>query len=70
MIDTKEVRNKIGLTQQAMADLMGVHKQTWIKWERLERKPDMAAVRLMAVLSWLYDKKLLKRLIAHLHKPV
>lgn len=49
----REARQTLGLSQQKMADACGVHKQTWIKWERGERCPDRAALRLIAALLYL-----------------
>jgi len=52
-----EARKKLGLSQQEMAHFMGVHYMTWRKWERCERRPDNAAVRLMALLCWLHENR-------------
>lgn len=51
-----EARQKLGLSQQEMAQSMNVHYMTWRKWEREERKPDNAAVKLMRVLVWLHEQ--------------
>lgn len=51
-----EARQKLGLSIEEMARAMGVHRQTWVKWERGERRPDNAAVQLMHLLSWLHEK--------------
>jgi DNA-binding transcriptional regulator YiaG len=64
----KKIREELGLTQLQMSELMGIHRQTWIKWERGERKPGRAALRLMAVLLWLCKEKLISHLIKHLSK--
>ena len=48
-----DARKWLGLSVNEMAGLMGVHRQTWVKWERGERVPDNAAVRLMQLLCWL-----------------
>jgi len=52
-----DVREKLGLSQREMAQAMGVHPMTWSKWERGERRPDNAAMRLMELLCWLRDKR-------------
>jgi DNA-binding transcriptional regulator YiaG len=36
---------------------MGVHRETWAKWERGERRPDNAATQLMRLLCWLREKR-------------
>lgn len=48
-------RRKLGLSYATMARVCGVHRQTWIKWERGEREPDNAACRLMEILEILQD---------------
>ena len=52
-----EVRKELGLSVEEMAQAMGVHRQTWVKWERGERKPDNAATRLMHLLCWLHENR-------------
>jgi len=52
-----EARKKLGLSIVEMARAMGVHRQTWTKWERGERQPDKAALQLMRLLCWLHDKR-------------
>lgn len=51
----KEARLRLGLSQQAMSTAMGVHRQTWVKWERGERTPDNAALRLIEALQFMFD---------------
>ncbi|MBA1447058.1 MAG: helix-turn-helix domain-containing protein [Gammaproteobacteria bacterium] len=51
-----ETRQKLGLSQKEMASAMGVHVMTLSKWERGERKPDNAALKLMSLLVWLHDR--------------
>lgn len=56
MVNPKEARLRLGLTQQAMADAMGLtSKHTWVKWERGERAPNAAAQQMMAALIWMKD---------------
>lgn len=43
----KELRRRLGLTQQGMADRLGVHLRTYQQWEYGRRKPRAAAVRLI-----------------------
>jgi transcriptional regulator with XRE-family HTH domain len=55
-IDPKQARIRLGLTQQAMADAMGLtSKHTWIKWERGERAPSAAARQMMYVLLYIQE---------------
>lgn len=53
----KETRSKLGISVAEMARAMGVHRDTWGKWERGERRPDNAATRLMGLLCWLHDNR-------------
>jgi DNA-binding XRE family transcriptional regulator len=55
-----EARSKLGLSIAEMASLMGVHRDTWGKWERGQRQPDQAAVRLMQTLVWIAENGLLE----------
>ena len=50
-----EIRKQLGLSRREMTIAMGVHPGTWEKWERTERKPDRAAVKLMALLCLLHQ---------------
>jgi DNA-binding transcriptional regulator YiaG len=50
-INPKEARLKLGLNQSQMARLMGVHRSTWVKWERGERRMNAAAVELLRRLT-------------------
>ena len=52
----KEARLTLGLNQSEMAAACGVHRSTWVKWERGEREPDAAAVRLIDVLLWIRER--------------
>lgn len=52
-----EIRKQLGLSQAEMAKAMGVHVMTLSKWERGERKPDNAALKLMSLLVWLQDHR-------------
>jgi DNA-binding transcriptional regulator YiaG len=47
MTDPKQARLVLGLNQKQMATAMGVHRQTWVKWERGERRMNAAAVKLL-----------------------
>ena len=57
--ELKEARLRLGLSQQAMSVAMGVHRQTWVKWERGERQPDQAALTLVEALQFMSDRQCL-----------
>ena len=59
----KEARLRLGLSQQAMSAAMGVHRQTWVKWERGERTPDNAALRLIAALQFMFERGFLAEFV-------
>lgn len=50
-----ETRQKLGLNASEMARLMGVHRETWAKWEDGRREPNEAAKTLMGVFAWMHD---------------
>lgn len=52
-----EARQTLGLSREEMARAMGVHRETWAKWERGERRPDNAAAQLMTLLCWLHENR-------------
>jgi len=54
--ELKEARLRLGLSQQAMSAAMGIHRQTWVKWERGERSPDHAALRLIEALQFMLER--------------
>jgi DNA-binding transcriptional regulator YiaG len=54
--ELKEARLRLGLSIQQMAGAMGVHRQTWTKWERGERAPDNAALRLIEALQFMSER--------------
>ena len=56
-MNPSEVRQTLGLSIEEMALAMGVHRQTWVKWERGERRPDNASAQLMRLLCWLHEKR-------------
>jgi len=47
MIDVKTLRNRLGLTQTALADRLGVDQSLISKWENGERTPDGPALILL-----------------------
>ncbi len=58
-----ETRESLGLNQEAMSVLMGVHRQTWVKWERGENRMPHVARRLCGVLKWMHEKKYLEEFL-------
>lgn len=54
--ELKEARLRLGLNIQQMSDAMGVHRSTWTKWERGERSPDNAALRLIEALQFMFER--------------
>jgi transcriptional regulator with XRE-family HTH domain len=42
-----------------MAEAMGVHRNTWLKWERGEQQISAAPARLIQVFLWLNSKNML-----------
>lgn len=44
-VDIKELRKRTGMTQQQMANRMGVAKQTVHRWEIGQSKPSQLAIR-------------------------
>lgn len=48
--DLKKWRERLNLSPQGMAQYVGVPHNTWIKWERGERKPPASALALFQVL--------------------
>ena len=52
-INPKNARLTLGLNQTEMAKAMGVHRGTWLKWERGEQDISAAPYRLMlSLLLW------------------
>lgn len=53
--DMKQCRLRLSLSIADMARALGVHRQTYVKWERGEQKPPAVAIRLVKTLLWLHD---------------
>jgi transcriptional regulator with XRE-family HTH domain len=58
-INPKQARENLGLNQTQMAEAMGVHRNTWLKWERGEQQISAAPARLIQVFLWLNSKNML-----------
>jgi DNA-binding XRE family transcriptional regulator len=65
----KDARLRLGFTVNQMAFAMGVHRQTWIKWEREEQNPSASTMRLILVLLWLQEKGLLVKCVKNVGNP-
>ena len=52
----KEKRERLGLKQSDMARLMGVHRQTYVSWERGEKQMSAAPARLLEMIEDLSAK--------------
>ena len=51
-IDFSGVHDQLGLTKADTARAMGVHYQTFIKWQRGEQKPPAVAMQMARALLW------------------
>lgn len=69
VIEPKEARLRLGLSPNQMAYAMGVHRQTWVKWERGERQPDRAAIRLIDALQFMQKRGCLDDFISMMSAP-
>jgi transcriptional regulator with XRE-family HTH domain len=45
------LRKSLGLSQQQAAKLLNISKNTWIRWEHKQFKPDELALELLPVLA-------------------
>jgi transcriptional regulator with XRE-family HTH domain len=52
-------REILGMNQSTMAAAMGVHRNTWGKWEREEQRITAAPSRLIEVFVWMQSRGLL-----------
>jgi len=51
MVNPRNVRSRLGLSQQQLAELLGVHSMTVSKWERAQAKPNEHQRRILHVLA-------------------
>lgn len=56
MMDYKQIRLTLGLTQAQMAKALNTHKMMVYRWEKGERKPKGQAQRLYELLLDMKDK--------------
>lgn len=68
MVNPKQARLTLGLTQTQMAKAMGVSRGSWLKWEREEQGITAAPSRLLETLLWLDFQNLLPRYIKRFSK--
>lgn len=61
--DLNAVQQQLGLTREALAKAMGVHRQTLAKWQREGlpdgQRPPAVALTMARVLMWLHRRGLL-----------
>jgi transcriptional regulator with XRE-family HTH domain len=48
-----DIRKILGLNISQMAQAFGVHRYTYVKWERAERNPSDAVKRLADIFMWM-----------------
>lgn len=65
--DFNAVQQKLGMTREALAKAMGVHRQTLAKWQRGEQKPPAVARQLARLLLWLHARGLLPAWLTHVN---
>jgi len=63
------VRESLGLNIGQMADLCGVHRDTYSQWERGRFNPPASARQLLNIVLWLHQKNLLDELRERLKEP-
>lgn len=63
-----EARAELQFSIADMARTMGIHRQTWTKWERGEQRPPAVAIRLIAVYISLYRRGILSRIVADVNR--
>ena len=61
--DIKRVRKDLQVTQQALAEFLGVHVTTITRWERGRSIPDHATQMALAMARFLQEKRLLASFI-------
>lgn len=66
MNEAETTRRRLGMSNARFARAMGVNPGTSLKWERGERKPGAAAIRLMRVLVLLQELGVLDKFLAML----
>ncbi|MCG8004708.1 MAG: helix-turn-helix domain-containing protein [Candidatus Thiodiazotropha lotti] len=62
----KSARLRAGLSQGALAQILGTHAMTISKWERGERQPDSSAVAALRMLVWAKDNGVIDQLTDYL----
>ena len=55
-----DLKKKLDFNQKEMAELLGVHIQTWRKWEWRSRFPTAATKRLMEAIWWMHETGVLE----------
>jgi len=67
-MDLKTTRETMGKSPEEMAAACGVPRNTYYRWETGRRALPSVAHRLVVVLGWLHDKKLLDKALNHAEK--
>lgn len=55
VMSPSDVRKTLGLSQQAMADMIGVNIRTLQTWESGQKTPAATATKLLSLLAWLHQ---------------
>ena len=67
-MDLKAERDRLGLTENEMADACGVPYNTYYRWETGRRALPSVAHQLVLILGWLHDRNLLGRALRNADK--
>lgn len=62
----KSARIKAGLSQNALAEILGTHAMTISKWETGARTPDSSAVAAIKMIDWARSQGHLEDMINYL----
>jgi DNA-binding transcriptional regulator YiaG len=66
--DIKALRKELKVTQQKLADFLGVHVTTVTRWERGQSAPDTTTQLALAMTAFLQQRDMLARFVkSHSH---
>ncbi|MCK7579295.1 MAG: helix-turn-helix transcriptional regulator [Chromatiales bacterium] len=68
-IDFNGLHDQLGLTKADTARAMGVHYQTFLKWQRGEQSAPAVAVQMARALLWMHSTGLLRAWIEGFSTP-
>lgn len=57
----KEIRIYLGLTPSQMAHALGIHRNTWGKWEYGKQRPPAVAITAMSMLVFIHLHELMSK---------